>query len=81
MCAVLSGVPQGRRGRLCRILLRQHLRRRVHRILELAHRLPGYTVEVYWDIFPSEGLASVRGHVARDEGDRQIALIRRCATP
>lgn len=40
-----------------------------------------YTVEVYRDRFLGEGTSSLRGPVARAEGDAQVRLIRQCAEP
>ena len=40
-----------------------------------------YTVEVYWDMFSGDETVSLRGPVAREEGDAKVALIRQCAEP
>ena len=40
-----------------------------------------YTVEIYHDRFLGEGEVSVRGPVAKAEGDAKVRLIRACATP
>ncbi|MFO8010563.1 MAG: hypothetical protein R6U89_07100 [Dehalococcoidia bacterium] len=40
-----------------------------------------YTVQIWRDRFCGEDSVSIRGHVPKEEGDRQIEIIRRCAKP
>lgn len=40
-----------------------------------------YTVEVYHDRFVGEDDVSVRGPVAKSEGDAKVQLIKRCSKP
>lgn len=40
-----------------------------------------YTVEIYWDVFLGEDSVSINGPIAREVGDRRIALIKQCSTP
>jgi len=40
-----------------------------------------YTVEVYHDRFSGEDSISIRGPIAREEGEAKIEIIRRCPKP
>lgn len=40
-----------------------------------------YTVEIYHDRFSGEDSVVLRGPVNKDEGDKQIRLIRQCKEP
>ena len=40
-----------------------------------------YTVEVFWDCFDGSESSSLRGPVAKADGDAKVALIRRCGRP
>ncbi len=40
-----------------------------------------YTIEVYHDRFLGEDEVSIRGPVARSEGDAMVELIRKCSEP
>jgi hypothetical protein len=40
-----------------------------------------WTVDVYYDSFMGDGFSAVRGPVAREVGDADVAAIRQCSTP
>ncbi|MDQ1354405.1 MAG: hypothetical protein QG657_4714 [Acidobacteriota bacterium] len=40
-----------------------------------------YTVEVYHDRFLGEEDISIRGPLSKEEGDRQVELIKKCSEP
>lgn len=40
-----------------------------------------YTVEIYWDVFLGEDSVSIRGPIAREDGNGQIALIHSAPPP